>query len=48
MNKTRISIRLTEKMLTEINKLMETGKYLNKSNLIRELIWIGLNGKKEE
>lgn len=46
MRKTnRITIRLTDEMIKRIDKIMESGKYLNRSDLIRDLIWSGFKNE---
>ena len=39
----RITFRPTGEILNRINKLMRRGKYLKKSDLIRDVIWEGLD-----
>lgn len=39
----RITFRPTKEILNRINKIMKKGKYLKKSDLIRDVIWKGLD-----
>jgi len=43
----RITLRLTSESMKNIDEIMKQGKYLNRSELIRDLLWIGLKHFKE-
>jgi len=43
MKEKRITIRLSAKLDSRINKKMKSGKFMKKSELIREALWFGLN-----
>jgi Arc/MetJ-type ribon-helix-helix transcriptional regulator len=39
----RITFRPTKKVEYQISRMMKTGRWFSKSDLIRQAIWIGLN-----
>lgn len=39
----RITFRPTKKVEYKISRLMKTGRWFSKSDLIRQAIWLGLN-----
>lgn len=43
MKEKRMTIRITTQLEKRIKEIMASGKYMKKSELIRELLWFGLN-----